>query len=319
MSIFRLILSDKFIWLLAIAVILAVALPVSGAGVPIGYAVSSTGIFLIFLLHGIRLERTEIVAGMKNVRLQGAIFIFVFGVMLGAGLLLSKLLGNILPADLALGFLFLAVLPSTVQSATSYCAIAKGNVAASVVAAAFINLAGIAVSPILFALLASAAGVTIGSDAILRILTILLLPFVLGQFLQRWTRTWVMEHKGLTSWMDKIAIAIAVYVSFSGAVIAGSWFQVNAAQFGWLVVGLGLMLTLGFGGAWSLGNWLNLVRADRKTLLFSGAHKSIAMGAPLAAILFSADRAGMILLPLLLYHLTQLIISAPLAVHLAKT
>lgn len=255
---------------------------------------------------------------MKNVRLQGAIFAFVFGIMLIAGLLASKLLENILLADLALGFLFLGVLPSTVQSATSYCAIAKGNVAASVVAAAFINLSGILITPIAFALLASAAGVTITTDAILRILTILLLPFVLGQIIQRWVRPWVLQHKNLTSWMDKIAIGIAVYVSFSGGVVAGVWLQVSAAQLAILSGALGVMLAIGFGGAWLLGGWLNLVRADRKTLLFSGAQKSIAIGAPLAAILFSPERAGMVLLPLLLYHLTQLVISAPLALNLAK-
>jgi len=133
----------------------------------------------------------------------------------------------------------------------------------------------------------------------------------------------VLKHKDLTSWMDKIAIGIAVYVSFSGGVVAGTWFEVSAAQFAILSAALGVMLAIGFGGAWTLGGWLNLTRADRKTLLFSGAHKSIAIGAPLAAILFSPilfspERAGMVLLPLLLYHLTQLIISAPLALNLAK-
>jgi len=96
------------------------------------------------------------------------------------------------------------------------------------------------VTPILFALLASAAGVTITADAIVRILTILLLPFVLGQIVQRWVRPWVLKHKDLTSWMDKTAIAIAVYVSFSGGVVAGTWFEVSAAQFAILSAALGV-------------------------------------------------------------------------------
>jgi len=126
MQYLRLILSDKFIWLLTIAVLLAIFIPVSGSAAPIGRTVSSAGIFLIFLLHGIRLERAEVIAGMKNIRLQGAIFGFVFGVMLVVGLSASKLLENILLADLALGFLFLGVLPSTVQCKGQCCGIGGG-------------------------------------------------------------------------------------------------------------------------------------------------------------------------------------------------
>ena len=60
-------------------------------------------------------------------------------------------------------------------------------------------------------------------------------------------------------------------------------------------------------------------RPDRKAFLFAGAHKSIAIGAPLAAILFSKAEAGFILIPVILYHLAQLILSAPVATHLART
>ena len=314
----RQIASDRFIWLLLGAVALALLLPLAEEYRAIGSTVSSTGIFLIFLLHGIRLERAEVVAGFRNIRLQGAIFGFVFGVMLVAGLTVSKLADNFLPHDLALGFLFLGVLPSTIQSATSYCAIARGNVAASIVASAFTNLCGVVIAPVMFALLASAAGGMISTDSFVRIFSILLLPFVIGQLIQRWVRPWIVAHSGPIGWMDKIVIAIVIYIAFSGAVLAGTWFQVAPWQFALMAAGLVLLLAFAFGGAWTLGGWLDLVRADRKTLLFSGAQKSIAIGAPLAAIIFSPDRAGMVLLPLLLYHLTQLVISAPLALHLAK-
>ncbi|MEW4466259.1 bile acid:sodium symporter [Parasphingorhabdus sp. JC815] len=314
----RQISSDRFIWLLLCAVALAVLAPLGEEFSTLGSVISSAGVFLIFLLHGIRLERAEVVAGFRNIRLQGAIFGFVFGLMLVAGFTLSKLTDNFLPHDLALGFLFIGVLPSTVQSATSYCAIAQGNVAASIVASAFTNLCGVVISPLMFALLASAAGGSITTEGFVRIFAILLLPFVIGQLVQRWTRPWIMTHKGPIAWADKIVIAIVIYIAFSGAVLAGTWFQVSAGQLALMASGLAVFLAFGFGGAWTLGGWLGLVRNDRKTLLFSGAQKSIAIGAPMAAIIFPPDRAGMILLPLLLYHLTQLVISAPVALHLAK-
>ncbi len=317
MQTLRLILTDKFIWLLSGAVLLATLMPVQGSAKDIAGIVFNAGIFTVFLLHGIRLERHEVRSGLRNIRLQGTIFIWVFGVMLAIGLSLSKLVDQVLPADVALGFLFLGVLPSTVQSATSYCAIAKGNVAASVVASAFINLVGVFLSPLLFALLASAAGVEITSDTVIKLAAILVLPFGLGQAFQKWLRPWVMQHKDLTSWIDRGAIALAVYVSFSAAIIAGMWSRVSGVEFVWLAAALLLWLGLAFGGTWLLGGVMGFARGDRKTLLFSGAQKSVAIGAPLAAIIFVPERAGLVILPLIFYHLAQLFLSAPVAVRLA--
>jgi len=317
MQTLRLILTDKFIWLLSGAVLLATLIPVQGAAKDIAAILFNAGIFAVFLLHGIRLERHEVKAGLRNIRLQGTIFIWVFGVMLAIGLLFSRAVDQVLPADVALGFLFLGVLPSTVQSATSYCAIAKGNVAASVVASAFINLVGVFLSPLLFAVLARAAGVEITSDTIIKLATILVLPFVLGQAFQKRLRPWVMQHKDITGWIDRGAIALAVYVSFSAAIIAGMWSRVSGEEFVWLAAALSLWLGLAFGGTWLLGGVMEFARDDRKTLLFSGAQKSVAIGAPLAAIIFAPERAGLVILPLIFYHLAQLFLSAPVAVRLA--
>ena len=60
-----------------------------------------------------------------------------------------------------------------------------------------------------------------------------------------------------------------------------------------------------------------MARADRIAFLFAGAQKSAAIGAPLAAILFPAEVAGFVIAPLLLYHLLQLVVAAPIAGMLA--
>jgi len=318
MQILKLISSDKFIWMLCASVLLASAIPVRGDLVePATFAVSAA-IFWIFLLHGIRLERQEVVAGFRNWRLQSAIFGFVFGAMLLIGLGLSQILDDKIAPMIAIGFLYLGCLPSTVQSAASYTSIAQGNVGASVVAAAAINLSSIVVTPLLFALFASSVGVVITADSFVKIMTMLLLPFTIGQIIQRWVRPLVLRHKSIIGWSDKLAISLAVYVAFSGAVVAGVWGKIPADEFLMVIGAIGVMLILAFSGAWLLGAILGFVRDDRKALLFGGAQKSIAVGAPLAAILFPAEAAGLLLIPLLLYHLSSLILSAPLAVHLAE-
>lgn len=319
MQTIRMILADKFIWLLGGCVLLATLLPVSGSAQPIAAFGVTAGIFWIFLLHGIRLDRQEVVAGFRNWRLQSAVFGFVFGAMVLAGLILSHILDGHIAPMIAVGFLYLGCLPSTIQSAASYTAIAKGNVGASVVAAATVNLSSIIITPVFFALLASSVGIVITGASFVKIMTMLLLPFVIGQLIQSWARPWVARHKGIVGWSDKIAISLAVYVAFSGAVVAGIWQQVPGDQFLIIAAAIAGLLIFAFGGAWLLGGFAGFVINDRKALLFGGAQKSIAVGAPLAAILFPPEAAGFVLIPLLFYHLSSLVLSAPLAVHLSKS
>jgi len=312
------IFADRFILLLLATILLASILPVSGRAADTAALISSGAIFVLFFLNGVRLPRDEVLHGVRNWRLQGAIFLFVFGAMPMVGFGLSHIFDNILPPTLALGLLFAGILPSTIQSAAAYSALANGNVAASVVAAALVNLAGVVMSPLLFAALAHSGDAHISGEAVIRIALILLLPFALGQIMQRWCKPFVERHREAATWMDRISIAIAVYVAFSGAVVAGIWSIVRGDELAWLAVALSVMLLVGFGGSWALGGAMKLPRGDRISMLFSGGQKSIAIGAPLAATIFPPAIAGMVLLPTLAYHMAQLILSVPLATHLAR-
>lgn len=311
------IFPDRFVPILLATILLASLLPVRGAAVPVAQGASTAAIVLLFFLNGVRLPRDEVLHGIRNWKLQGAALAFCFGVMALLGLAAQAATAPLLPATLALGFLFLGILPSTVQSATAASSLAGGNVAASVVAAAVLNLVGVALSPLLFALLAGSAGAVHG-EAVVRIVSILLLPFVAGQLVQRWLRPSVLAHPGLATFMDRSAIAIAVYVAFSAAVVAGIWSLLDGREVAIMLAAVASLLCLSFGGAWALGGLLNLARGDRITLLFSGAQKSIAVGAPLAATLFPPATAGMVLVPILVYHMAQLILSAWIAPGLRR-
>lgn len=306
------IFPDRFVAILLATIVLASLLPVRGAAVPVAQGVSTAAIVLLFFLNGVRLPRHDVLHGIRHWKLQGGALLFCFGVMALLGLGAQAATAPFLPATLALGFLFLGILPSTVQSATAASSLAGGNVAASVVAAALLNLVGVIASPLLFAALAGSAGAVHG-EAVLRIVAILLVPFVTGQLAQRWLRPWVLAHRGLATAMDRTAIAIAVYVAFSAAVVAGIWTLLDGREIGIVAGAVAALLALSFGGAWAFGALLKLAPPDRITLLFSGAQKSVAVGAPLAATLFPPAIAGMVLVPILVYHIAQLILSAWIA------
>jgi sodium/bile acid cotransporter 7 len=309
---------DPLVRLLALAIVLASIAPVTGAHRPLAEAISQGAIFVLFLLNGLRLPRAEVLRGMRHMRFLVPLAAWSFGAMSLAGWGLAQAgTALLLPPTVALGLLFLGALPSTVQSATAYSSLAGGNVAVSVVAAAFLNILGVFLSAPLFSLLAGSEAAAFDLGALRRIALILLLPFVLGQLAQGMAGHLVRDHRRLATWMDRLAIAIAVYVAFSAAVEQGLWQLVGLSDWAALLLLVGVFLAFGFGGAWFLGGALRLERGDRIAFLFAGAQKSIALGAPLASVLFPPAVAGLLLLPVLTYHLLQLVLSAPLASRLA--
>jgi len=312
------LLADPMIAVLLLATLAGVFLPAVGEARASAKLVTSVAIFILFLVNGMRVPRGDILRGLANWRFFLPLFIWVFGIMALAGLGVSIAARGVLPPLVALGFLYLGTLPSTIQSATSYTTIAGGNVALSVVGAALINIAGVFVTAPLFAVMGGGAVAEIGSDAIVRIGTILVLPFVIGQAVQHWTRNWIVERKAKIVWLDRIVIGVAVYVAFSGAVEQGIAQMFDAQGWAWLVgITLGYLAVSNF-GAWQTAKALRYPREDRITFLFAGAQKSVAIGAPLAAILFTPEVAGFVIAPLLLYHLLQLVIAAPLAANLSE-
>lgn len=313
------ILSDPMIAVLVVATALAAVLPATGETRGIAQLVSNGAIFILFLVNGIRIARGEIARGLVNLRYFVPLLVWIFGVMALIGLGFMHLAEFALPPLVALGFLYFGCLPSTVQSATSYTSLAGGNVALSVVGAALINIAGVFVTAPLFALLGGGAAADIGYETVLRIGVILVLPFMIGQAVQRWTREWILMRKARIAWLDRAVIGIAVYVAFSGAVEQGLGSMFGATQWA-LLIGLVIaFLAVAVAGAWAAGGMLGLVRADRIAFLFAGSQKSVAIGAPMAAILFAPEVAGFVIAPLLLYHLLQLVVAAPLASRFAAS
>lgn len=303
---------------LVIATTLALLLPAAGEMRALASTISNAGIFVLFLVNGMRIRCSEIARGLGNLRYFGPLMLFVFGAMALAGVGFAALAGSVLPPLVALGFVYLGCLPSTVQSATSYTSLAHGNVALAVVGAALINIAGVFISAPLFALLGGEGAGEVGGEAILRIGLILILPFVIGQLVQDRLIDRVAAHRARIAWLDRAVIGMAVYVAFSGAVEQGLATLFAPADWAALIGLVLAMLALALGAAWVSGSVLGLPRADRIAFLFAGSQKSVAIGAPLAAILFPPSAAGFVIAPLLLYHLAQLVLAAPLAMRLAR-
>jgi len=312
-------LPDNFTLAMIATVILASLLPCTGAGAVIFNDITRVAVALLFFLHGAKLSREAVIAGITHWRLHLLVLLLTFALFPLLGLLLKPLLQPLITPDLYLGILFLCMLPSTVQSSIAFTSAARGNVPAAVCSASASNLLGIFLTPVLVGLLTTAQMKGDSKmDSVLQIGTQLLLPFLAGQVARRWIGAWVEKHKPLTRIVDQGSILLVVYTAFSEAVGQGLWHQVSWATLGGLllinVVLLGLVMFVSAQAARRLG----FSREDRIAIVFCGSKKSMASGVPMAKVLFAGGALGAVVLPLMLFHQMQLMVCAVLAQRYAK-
>ena len=126
---------DPYVLAILAMVVLASLAPVRGVYAHDFGVVTKLGIALLFFLHGAKLSRQAVLAGLVHWRLHLVILAATFVLFPLVGLAATLLPAAILPATLSTGVLFLCCLPATVQSSIAFTAVARGNVAAAVCAA----------------------------------------------------------------------------------------------------------------------------------------------------------------------------------------
>lgn len=303
---------DPFIAVLLATVGLAALLPARGTAADVASGASTTAVALLFFLYGARLSTREALDGLRHWRLHLTVLLCTFLVFPLLGLAAKGLVPHVLTPALYSGFLFLTLVPSTIQSSIAFTSLARGNVPAAICAGTFSSLAGVVLTPLLVAWLLADTGGGFSADAFVKIVLQLLVPFLAGQVLRRWIGGFVTRHKKVLSLIDRCSILLVVYTAFSQGMVRGIWSQVTPARLAALLgveaVLLALMLSLTWYGAKRLG----FDRADRVAIQFAGSKKSLAAGLPMASVLFGAQ-ASLAVLPLMLFHQMQLMVCAVIA------
>jgi sodium/bile acid cotransporter 7 len=228
--------------------------------------------------------------------------------------LLRPVFEPLVGAALYMGLVYVACLPSTVQSSIAFTSLAGGNVPAAVCSASVSSLLGVFLTPFLVSLLfaTDGSGAQVGMDTVLKICYQILLPFVAGQLCQPLLRKWVLGHKTLISWNDRATIWLVVYTAFSNATAGGYWDKLQYTQLAGLVLVCVIFLCLTFAITWHASRWLGFSREDSITIVFCGSKKSLAVGAPMMMAIFGTLDNNL-LLPLMVFHQVQLMLCAQLA------
>lgn len=303
---------DPFTLLILATVGLASMLPATGAAVDWIEVAVKASVMALFFLHGARLAPQVVLQAIGHWRLQLAILAVTFIVFPLFGFAAGPLLVRALDPTLALGVLFLCCLPSTVQSSIAFTSLAQGNVPAAACAASASNLFGIVFTPLLVGLLLSRQG-AISPGAVWSIVVLLLLPFVAGQLARPWLGAWIVRRRLLFTTVDRGAILLMIYSAFGKAVVGGVWQRISGVDLLAVVVVCLVLLAFVLALTIMASRRLGFSRADEAAIVFCGSMKSLVTGMPMANVLFPGAQAGLLVIPLIVFHQVQLLACVVLA------
>ena len=307
-------LPDPYIVGLVSAVAIATLLPCRGPwATAFGY-ITTAAIVLLFFLHGSKLSREAIVAGLSHWRLHLLVLVSTYVLFPVLGLAAQAAGKGWVEPNLLSGLLFLTLLPSTVQSSIAFTSVAGGNVAAAVCSASASNLIGIFLTPLLVSVMMGAHGSGGGSlEAVRTVVLQLLLPFAVGHFLRPLTARWLDRRKKLVGIADRTSIILVVYTAFSAAVVEGLWRKLSVADLAAVLALDAAILAVVLVATTVAARKLGFSKPDEVAIVFCGSKKSLASGVPMAGMLFPAASVGPMIVPLMLFHQIQLMVCAVLA------
>ena len=304
---------DPFLLLLVGSVVLASLLPVRGGSAEVAGIVTQAAIGLLFFLHGSKLSREAMLAGLGAWRIHLLVLASTFVLFPVVGIAVRAATAVWIDPLVGAGLLFLTLLPSTVQSSIALTAAAGGNVSAAVCSASLSNILGIVVTPLLAAWLLGGAGSGISGWSVVTIALQLLFPFLLGHLSRPLTSGFVGRHARFLSRLDRGSILLVVFTAFSASVVDGLWQRVGVRELVTILVLDALILALVLAATLFAARRLGFSRKDEIVILFCGSKKSLASGVPMAGALFSPALAGPMILPLMMFHQLQLMVCAFIA------
>ncbi|GAB3174320.1 bile acid:sodium symporter family protein [Telluribacter humicola] len=313
---------DDFLLALIGVVILAYLWPYPGTDespVPLA-EIANYGVSVIFFFYGLRLSPQKLRAGLTNWRLHIVVHVATFILFPLLALGIRPFFAGEEYHMLWLAIFFLAALPSTVSSSVVMVSMAGGNIPGAIFNASISSLLGVFITPLWMGLvLETGPGEFELTEVVIKLVLQVLLPVVLGVLLYGRWGAFAERNKTTLKYIDQFIILLIVYTSFCES-FANNLFS----QFSGVAM---ICLTLGMMGLFFLIYYLLMVlcrllgfnREDQITAVFCGSKKSLVQGAVMSKVLFAgAASAGIILLPIMIYHAFQLLVVSIIAQRLAR-
>lgn len=315
----RRFLPDGFVLAILMSVLVAALIPVSGVAAEWFDVAVKIAIAALFFMYGGRLHPREALAGLRHWRLHAVILAFTYLTFPVLGQVIAAMGPWLLPPALIAGVLYMCAVPATVQSSIGFTSIAGGNVAGAVVSASMSNLLGVVLTPlIVVSTMSGSSGLTFHWGEVLDLCLQILLPFIVGQLSRPLAAGWLKANHSWLKVVDRGIIVAIVYAAFSRGMVENVWAGVSLRDLAVLLILVCLVLAFMLWFTWWLPGKLGFTREDRIAIQFCGTKKSLATGVPMALVLFPGAAAGLLVLPLMLFHQVQLMVCSVLAARYAR-
>jgi sodium/bile acid cotransporter 7 len=299
---------NGFILSLFLAILLAYLFPTALIKLPINL-ITDIGIGLIFFFYGLKLAPDELKLGFLNFKSHLLIQISTFLLFPLLTFLFIPFFEGGLTSELWLSIFFLGVLPSTVSSSVVMVAIARGNLPTAIFNASISGLIGILLTPLWMSFFMAKSGDFEFLEIIYKLCLQIVLPLILGLVLQQYLGKTARKHSKILGYFDKAVIVLIVYSSFSNSFNSGLFEIVKIYD---LVKILAIVILLFFGMYALIGGlckWFGFNLKDTITTKFCGTKKSLVHGSVMVKIIFGTSASvGIFLLPIMLYHILQLLV-----------
>ncbi|MCE7065432.1 bile acid:sodium symporter family protein [Dyadobacter sp. CY326] len=281
--------------------------------------ISTFAVSIIFFFYGLRLSPKKLKAGLVNWKLHVMVHLSTFILFPVLALAFRSFFKTDESQTLWLAIFFLTALPSTVSSSVVMVSIAKGNIPAAIFNASISSLIGVLVTPLWMGLVMDTGPQHFNLLSVVGKLSLqVLIPVFAGIFLNKRWGGFAEKNKKYIRYFDQSSILLIVYTSFCESFGEHLFTSLGLKEIVFLGIG---MLTLFFGIYFLLtfiSNLLHFNREDRVTAVFCGSKKSLVQGAVMSKVLFPGPQAGLMLLPIMIYHALQLIAASIIAQRMAR-
>lgn len=313
---------DYFLTGLVLVVIVGFLFPRLGAsGGPLQLdQVTDYGIFVVFLLYGLTLAPEKMLASVRNYRVHIAIQALTFLIFPVVVLAVLAAAPDFFPEPVEMGLFYVAALPSTVSSSVAMVSLARGNVPAALFNATLSSLIGVVATPIWMSWYLQSVGVSMPLlPTLTKVALAVILPIILGQIGRIWLSGWIKRNGYWVKHIDRVIILAIVLNSFSDATVGGVWTAHDPMVLVEIAVAAILLFFFIYALAFGLSRLLGFNREDEIACIFCGSKKSLAVGVPLAPVIFGTmPDLGLIIAPIMVFHFFQLLIISGIAARYAK-
>ena len=277
--------------------------------------IADYGVTIVFLLYGLKLDPKQLKAGLFNWKLHLLIHAITFLVFPLVILAVKPFFGDESEV-LWLSVFYIGALPSTVSSSVVLVSIAGGNIPAAIFNASISSFLGVFITPLWMGFeMKEVGGADLDlSEVMLKLVFQVLVPIVVGQIFHKRGAAFAERNRTRLRYLDQSVILLIIYTSFCESFSNKVFSGYKLSDLFFILIGMLSLFALIYFLTSMLSRALKLKPEDRITALFCGSKKSLVQGTVMSKVLFAnMAGAGLMLLPLMLYHALQLMVGSSIA------